>query len=212
MLASMWRLTPPQTYSDRSASPPRPAGRPAAWPWRWCPPARGSVAPSRWGGCGRSAAPGGCAPAASCRAPLRCMGSAATAWCAAGGSRRSGCRWEGTKMKRILSDCVNYNALFLSPQEDLYNSSKLGALTLLLTSCRSPQNSIWSWALTRSYSSARDTDASPRCPENPPSHCVGFCLCASASAYGDETLSKPRRRLSDRMLWFITLTSGNTLH
>lgn len=72
-------------------APPRPAGRPAAWPWRWCPPVRGSVSPSRSGAAGRSAAPAGCAPAASCRAPRRCRDSAATAGCAEEGSHRSGC-------------------------------------------------------------------------------------------------------------------------
>lgn len=71
------------------SSPPRPAAPPAAWPWRWCLPARGSVAPSPWGAAGRSAAPGGCAPAASYRAPRRCRDSAATAGYAEGGSRRS---------------------------------------------------------------------------------------------------------------------------
>lgn len=71
-------------------SPPRPAEPPAASLWRWCPPVRGSVAPSRWGGAGRSAGPGVSAPAASYRVPRQCRGSAATAGCAEGGSHRSG--------------------------------------------------------------------------------------------------------------------------
>lgn len=70
-------------------SPPRPAEQPAAWPWRWCLPVRGSVAPSPWGADERSAVLGGYAPVASCRAPQRCRDSAATAGYAEGGSHRS---------------------------------------------------------------------------------------------------------------------------
>lgn len=80
-------------HVTHTPSPPRPAEPPAALLWQWCPPARGSAAPSRWGAAGRSAGPAWSAPAVSCRAPRRCRGSAATAGCAAGGSRRCGCEW-----------------------------------------------------------------------------------------------------------------------
>lgn len=66
----------------------------------------------------------------------------------------------------------------------------VGGVTWLPASCRSPRSSTWSWAWLLSHSWAPDTDASPRCPADPPARCAGFCPCASASACGAATLSE----------------------
>lgn len=89
-----WHQEVPQRNGEEAVglgSPPHPAERPAAWPWRWCLPVRGSVSPSQWGAAERSAALAGSVLAASCRAPQRCRDSVATAGCAGEGSHRFGC-------------------------------------------------------------------------------------------------------------------------